>query len=108
VKAKQALVHDPLLSLGVLSAITALMLVTHPPVIPEFNSGISFNVEPKVNNVMEWRPHGPPPWAEADQLSHDEVEEVPVPAAASDGSAAISGGGETRRSGADLRERPKL
>lgn len=67
---------DPRFGLVLLSMATALLLVTHPPKVPDISSGaIAFGGADLTEHVMEWRPQGPPPWGDVDQLSPDEVEE---------------------------------
>lgn len=54
---------------------------------------------PSVDRIMEWRPQGPPPWMEVDQLSPDEAEQPGHMAA---------GEGEARgREGSSARSRPE-
>ena len=91
---------DPRFGLVLLSMATALLLVTHPPKIPEISSGaIAFGGSTlSSEQVMEWRPHGPPPWGDVDQLSPDEVEE----------SAGLASGERGRDATDSSRARPEL
>ncbi len=61
-------------------AIAALIMALHTPQIHEANiSSFVADVRPTViEHVAEWRPQGPPPWGDVDQLTPDEVEEIPA------------------------------
>lgn len=56
-----------------------------------------------IDHVMEWRPQGPPPWGEADQVGFEEVEDAP---AGTDGQHDIASGARTAGDG-DRRARPE-
>ena len=90
---------DPRFGLVLLSMATALLLATHPPKIPDISTGaITFGGPDLTAHAMEWRPHGPPPWGDADQLSPDEVEE----------SAGLASGERGRDATDSSRARPEL
>ena len=93
--------HEPgIISLGLLMAATVLVLVTHPPHIPEFSTGaFAGGNATTTEHVMEWRPQGPPPWGDADQLSPDEVTEE---------SSVVAGGERGREDMGSSRSRPEL
>ena len=86
-------------------AASALVLAAYnPPMIPEFStssSAISLNPA-TVEHVMEWRPQGPPPWGDVDQLTPEEVEESPAMAAGSGGAMV-----DSDRGSSDARARPE-
>jgi hypothetical protein len=92
--------NDPRLGLGLLVGVSALVLTLSAPQMQESASGLFSGAHTSiVDHVMEWRPHGPPPWVDVDQLGPDEVEEVPTVSA-----------GSTELSGSDtgnLRARPE-
>lgn len=90
---------DPRVGFGLLTMATALLLVTHPPKIPELDSSaLALGGPAMTEQVMEWRPQGPPPWGDVDQFSPDEVEE----------SSALASGDRARDEGSTSRARPAL
>ncbi len=77
---------DPRFGLGMVAAIAALLLLTNPPKLPDPSTMSLTAMQGSImETVGEWRPHGPPPWMDADQFTPEEVEELPHIAAAGDG-----------------------
>ena len=100
--------RDPRITLSALAAVTALVLAFNAPTLPDATTSSFSSAQPSIiEHVMEWRPQGPPPWMDVDQLTPEEVEEVP---AASGGDTTLSGGdaAPSGRGGSELRERPRL
>ena len=92
--------------LGLLVLATALVLALSGPQMLDSGNELLSGARPAiVDRVMEWRPQGPPPWVDADQLTPDEVEEVPAVAAA--GSSEFVSGEMPSGRGGDLRARPE-
>lgn len=92
-----------LLASGLLAATAALMLLALSTVyLNESSSGLFAGSQPPIiDRVMEWRPQGPPPAFDVDQLTPEEVEQ-PVPVAVSAGSTEMTG-----RDSGNLRARPE-
>ena len=80
--------NDP--ALGGLSALMGASIlalaVTHPPMLPQFSVGADWSAPAAttIEYTSAWRPSGPPPVGDADQLSPEEVEVEGGPAAAPD------------------------
>ncbi len=88
---------------GLLAATAALMLLALSTVhLNASSSGLFTGAQPPIiDRVMEWRPQGPPPAFDVDQLTPEDVEQ-PAPATVSAGSVEMTG-----RDSGNLRARPE-
>ncbi|MCC5812237.1 MAG: hypothetical protein JJU06_17905 [Ectothiorhodospiraceae bacterium] len=94
--------EDPRFLPSLLAGITALMLVAATLHLQETHGGLFAGSQNTIiDRVMEWRPQGPPPALDVDQLTPEEVEQ-PAPAVMSSEGTEMTG----RESG-NLRARPE-
>jgi hypothetical protein len=71
---------DPLRTGALLVALTLLVLGLQSPHTTT-GSPAAFLPQlelPTLDHVMEWRPQGPPPWVDGDQMLMDEPEDLPM------------------------------
>lgn len=94
---------DSRFMMGLLGGIAALMLVTATLELQESQGGVLLGAQlPMLDNVREMRPQGPPPVADVDQLTPEEVEQ-PVTATPYTGAV-----GDSSRDASSARARPQM
>ncbi|MCC5857181.1 MAG: hypothetical protein JJT90_03430 [Ectothiorhodospiraceae bacterium] len=94
--------EDPRLLMSLIGGVAAVMLLIGTLHLQETHGGLQAGSQsPIFERVMEWRPQGPPPAFDADQLTPEEVEQPAVVASS-------GGGGEASgRDSGNLRARPE-
>lgn len=89
---------DRVFELGLLVIATGLVLTMQNPVAVDSASRLLSELElPSPARVLEWRPDGPPPWVDGDQMPTEEAEDLPAVTAVSRDPESLS----------DPRERPR-
>lgn len=89
---------DQRLPMSILVLVTGLVLTLQNPDAQDSAAAVLAKVEvPNLSQVMEWRPGGPPPWMDGDQMLTEEIEELP----------AIAGLERDLERSRDLRARPQ-
>lgn len=75
---------DRAFELGLLVIATGFVLTLQNPAAVDSASRLLSQLElPSPAQVLEWRPDGPPPWMDGDQMLAEETEELPTVTAAS-------------------------
>ncbi len=76
-----AVSRDQRLPLSILVLVTGLVLTLQNPDAQDSAAAALAKVEvPSLSQVMEWRPGGPLPWMDGDQMLTEEIEDLPAAA----------------------------
>ncbi|TVP92737.1 MAG: hypothetical protein EA347_01440 [Thioalkalivibrio sp.] len=71
--------RNPQFELGLLVLATGLVITLQNPAAMDSASQLISEMDlPSPAHILEWRPDGPPPWMDGDQMMTEEIEEVPA------------------------------
>lgn len=89
---------DPRVGMTALMLLTAVFLAVSTPQVNDTSGNVlTGGPAAMVERIAEWRPQGPPPWAEMDQTSSEDVEPA--------GTRSADDAQRSRRTSSDIRSR---
>lgn len=89
---------DPRVGMTALMLLTAVFLAAHTPQVDDTSGDVlTGGPAAMVERIAEWRPQGPPPWADMDQAGSEDIEPA--------GTRSADDAQRSRRTSSDIRSR---